>query len=858
MNNALSLLEAQQAIHELIARQRPLDETLEAITGWVRQMMPEALISIMRYDPDSNTVSLVPNTQFSDRYIALMQNQVIGTGIGTCGTAAYKRQPVITEDIHRDPKWVDFLAAADEEGLRACWSVPILTGNGELLGTFATYYRTPTYPTEAAQRSLERAAGLTALALLRHRDVHQHSALSEWHRTLFDNQPDGVYTFDLFGHFKSCNPALRWITGYREEQLLGTHFNHSVAPEYREQTQAYFDRACAGESVSYETTGIHAEGHTYHLEISNFPVVLNGEIVGVYGICREITERKKQEDDLRLLKRGIESSPNGILMTDAREPDLPIVYANPAFTDITGYELSEVMGRNCRFLQGAESDQAVVDEIRLSIQRQTDVDVVLRNYRKDRKPFWNQLRLSPVFDDSGTCTHYVGIIQDVSRQWEQEARIAYQATHDLLTDLPNQSLFAEQLSKALEERKDEPGSVVALYMDLDGFKPINDGLGHEIGNQVLIAVARRLKQVLPAKALLARLVGDEFGILWNGCDSEQSATTLAERILEALARPLAVRNHDLHLSTSIGIASNQLSLKMPYELMQYADVALEQAKRQGRNTWQWYRGNQTEDTRFNVALRHDLHNALKEDQFELYYQPVVDAVSGRIRSTEALVRWHHPSRGMISPGVFIPLAEQTGQIVPLGLWVLRQACQEMTAYNAERERPLPVAVNISSLQFNRDGFLEDVQKILADTGLPPRLLELEVTESVLLNGTDSVMELMETLKSMGIRVALDDFGTGFSSLSYLRDLPTDKVKLDRSFIKDIESDRRIAAIVQGVITMAHHMDMTVVAEGIETPEQQEDLAKRHCDLLQGYYFARPMPMSALRVLSDNLPDFGEN
>lgn len=857
MNNALSLLEAQQAIHELIARQRPLNETLEAITDWMRQMMPGALTSIMRYDPGRHTISLVPNAQFSDRYTALMQHQGVGPDVGTCGTAAYHKQLVITEDISTDPRWAAFRKAAKGEGLRACWSVPILTGNGELLGTFATYYRTPTYPTETARRSLERAAGLTALALLRHRDIHQHSALSEWHRTLFENQPDGVYTFDLSGHFQSCNPALLRITGYDEEQLIGFHFNQSVAPEYRERTQEFFDRACSGESVSYETVGIHAEGHTYYLEISNFPVVLNGEIVGVYGVCREVTDRKRQEADLRLLKRGIESSPNGILMADAREPDLPIVYANPAFIDITGYELQEVIGRNCRFLQGPESDPIVIEKIRKGISDRTDVEAILRNYRKDHKPFWNQLRLSPVFDESGICTHFIGIIQDISRQWEQEARIAHQATHDLLTDLPNQALFAEQMSKALEDYKDEPGTVAALYMDLDGFKPINEGLGHDVGNQVLIAVANRLKKLLPAKALLARLVGDEFGILWKECDGGYSVIKLAEQILAALAVPLVVQGHNLHLSTSIGIASNQLSLKMPYELMQYADVALEQAKRQGRNTWQWYKGNQTEDTRFNVALRHDLHNALKESQFELYYQPVVDAFSGRIRSTEALVRWHHPARGMVSPGVFIPLAEQTGQIVPLGLWILRQACEEMAAFNAGRERALPVAVNISSLQFNRHGFLDDVKQILADTRLPPQLLELEVTESVLLNGTSSVIGLMDTLKAMGIRVALDDFGTGFSSLSYLRDLPTHKVKLDRSFIKDIDSDRRIAAIVQGVITMAHHMDMVVVAEGIETPEQREDLAKRHCDLLQGYYFARPMPLASLQSLSETLPDLGE-
>jgi EAL domain-containing protein (putative c-di-GMP-specific phosphodiesterase class I) len=254
-----------------------------------------------------------------------------------------------------------------------------------------------------------------------------------------------------------------------------------------------------------------------------------------------------------------------------------------------------------------------------------------------------------------------------------------------------------------------------------------------------------------------------------------------------------------------------------------------------------------------VSLRHDLHAGLIENQFEIYYQPLVDAVTGRMRSVEALVRWHHPTRGMVAPGEFISLAEQTGQIIPLGLWILRQACAEMADFNASRERALRVAVNISSLQFVRDGFLDDVRRVLNETGIPPQLLELEVTESVLLDGTAPVIELMETLKTLGVRVALDDFGTGYSSLSYLRDLPVHKVKLDRSFVEKTATDHRFAAIVQGVITMAHHMDMIVVAEGIETREQQEDLARRHCDVLQGYLFARPMPLAELKKLPDLLP-----
>jgi diguanylate cyclase (GGDEF)-like protein/PAS domain S-box-containing protein len=847
-----SLLEAQQNIHELIAQQHPLEQTLDAIADWVGSMMPGALVSIMQFHPASNSLSLMPSDRFSDRFYRAMQDIQVAENMGTCGTAAFTHQPIITDNIQKDRRWTGFHEIAEAEGVRACWSMPILTSKNELLGTFATYYRAPATPTAGAQRNLARGAVLVALAILRHRDAEIHRTLSEWHRTLFDNHPDGVYTFDLDGHFQSCNDALEGISGYSADSVHGLHFNLFIEPDYRAEAQAAFNRARNGETITYETMGTHASGHPYFLEVTNFPVTIQGEIVGVYGLCRDISDRKHQDADLHLLKRGIEASPNGMLMVDARSPDMPVVYANPAFTEMTGYDHHEVIGRNCRFLQGENTAPEALETIRRGLHDQAEVNVELINYRKDGTPFWNHLRISPVFDHDGLCTHFIGTQQDITYQREQEAQITYQATHDLLTGLPNEASFQETLRESLIMDGGR-GALAALYLDLDGFKPINDELGHHVGNQVLITIARRLVDLTAPEATVARLVGDEFGVLLPGYTNRKEVVQLAERILVHLAQPIDLDGQMIQISASIGIACNCTPLDAPHELLQFADIARERAKRQGKNTWQWHSGQKAERSRHSVNLRHDLHAALKENQFELHYQPLVDAVTGRMRSVEALVRWHHPARGMISPGEFIPLAEQTGQIVPLGLWILKQACVEIADFNARRERGLRVAVNISSLQFVRDGFLDDVRRVLAETGLPPQLLELEVTESVLLDGAKPVIELMETLKTLGVRVALDDFGTGFSSLSYLRDLPTHKVKLDRSFVEKTTTDHRIAAIVQGVITMAHHMDMIVVAEGIETREQQDDLARRHCDILQGYLFARPMPLAELKKLPDVLP-----
>ncbi|MDP3536114.1 MAG: EAL domain-containing protein [Halomonas sp.] len=854
MYHEYPLLEAQQEIHDLAAAGAPLTKTLAAVAEWAERMLPQALVSIMRFDPANNTLSLVANRHFSPAYTAHMQALMIGPAVGTCGRAAFEKQLVVTEDIDLEPHWTAFKDVALAEGLRACWSVPILSTQGELLGTFATYYRHPASPTQEEQNHLAHSASLAALVLLRHRDKQQHRMQSEWHRSLFVNHPDGVYEFNLEGHFQRCNTALERITGYDASELIGLHFSQFIAPNFRESTQQAFNTACRGEAITYETLGSHANGHYYSLEITNFPVIIDDIIVGVYGICRDVTTRNKQTDELRLLKRGMEASPSGIIMVDAQQNGMPIVFANPAFYRITGYTPDEVIGNNSRFLRGPDTGPEATEAIRDAMREKRDISITLLHYRKNGQPFWNHLVVSPVFDPGGNCTHYIGIHQDITHEKKQEAKLAYQATHDLLTDLPNYSAFTEQLSTVFEQhQRGNHGTLAVLHLNLDGFKAINDGLGHLVANQVLVTVARRLEGMISHPDMLARLVGDEFAILLAVKKGHTAAiVSLAERILTTLAEPVALEGELIHISASIGIACHTPSIQEPYSLLQHADLALEQAKRQGRNTWQWYRGRKAENVKYNVAMRHELHTALSAGDFVLHYQPIVDAVSGRIRSVEALVRWQHPSLGLVSPGEFIPLAEQTGQIIPLGRWVLLQACRDIAALNAQSERILPVAVNISSLQFCREGFLDEVKHALDISGLQGEQLELEVTESVLLDGTGPIIALMETLTSMGVRIALDDFGTGFSSLSYLCDLPTHKVKLDRRFVQEAQKNRRMAAIVQGVITMAHHMDMIVVAEGIETAEQQQDLSRRHCDLLQGYLFARPMPLHELQQLPDLL------
>ena len=396
--------------------------------------------------------------------------------------------------------------------------------------------------------------------------------------------------------------------------------------------------------------------------------------------------------------------------------------------------------------------------------------------------------------------------------------------------------------------------MAVLVINLDGFKSINDGWSHQVGDRLLQAVAQRLQDWLHTGDALARLGGDDFGFLL--LDREQEAIIqAAECLLVLLSRPFMIDEHQLHISASIGIASMGSVISDSSDFIQYANLALREAKLQGRNTWQWYSGDSCPQMVGHITLRREILEAIENQQFVVYYQPLVDARSGEVQSLEALVRWQHPVRGMVPPNDFIPLAEQTGQIISIDQWVLGQACVDAVLINSQRlaSQQIGVAVNISPMHFRRSGFVVEVQRALAMSGLAPHLLELEVTEGVLMSGADKAIEQLTALRKLGVRVAIDDFGTGFSSLSYLRQLPINKVKLDRCFIQDIDHHRENAAIVQGVITMAHHLSLQVVAEGVETLAEHADLIARGCDLLQGFRFSRPVPLAQFMALPAILP-----
>lgn len=665
-------------------------------------------------------------------------------------------------------------------------------------------------------------------------------------RSLFTQNPDAVFSLDLSGYHLSVNHSLLTLLGINEADIIGSHWKEFVAPEHHLTVGSAFQQALMGIAQRFDLEVISQQGITRQLDVSFLPTVVMDHVVGVYGIAKEMTALRQKESQLRIYQRSLEASSNGIVICEAQQEDYPILYVNPAFVAITGYQLDEIKGLNCCFLNGQDTDPKDIGTIQHALEQHQDISLTIRHYRKNGQAFWNNLFISPVRAPDGVVTHFVASINDISERRDHENALAFHATHDALTGLGNRALFEDHLRHDVELAKRHQQHLAVLFIDLDEFKPINDTLGHGIGDQILIHVAHRLEQAIRPSDTLCRLGGDEFVLLLPDLDSPQQAEDIAKRLLEALAQSYCIGRHELYVSASIGIALNDKQLLYPAELIQQADMAMYKAKQQGRNTLQIFTQDINQKLTQRVTLRNDLPEAILNEQFELHYQPLLTR-AGNIHGFEALLRWNHPEKGLIPPDLFIPIAEETGQIIALGQWIIERAARDFLTLEPQLPQRCRMAVNLSPVQFHRPSFFNTLSDTLAATGLSANSLELELTEGILMNDTEAAIASLHGLRALGVSIAIDDFGTGFSSLSYLRHLPIDKVKIDRSFINSIASNSKDAAVVQGIVALAHHLDLVVVAEGVETHQQQQQLAALNCDVFQGYLFARPMPFAALQA-----------
>lgn len=568
------------------------------------------------------------------------------------------------------------------------------------------------------------------------------------------------------------------------------------------------------------------------------------------GFQRGELARQLTQSRLRLFEQAIESSGNGIMISDMSLPDKPIIHVNPAFERITGYPPSSVLGRNARFLLGGDVDQMALEELRSALRQGREARVVLRNYRCDGSLFWNELSVAPVHENDGQPTHFVGVINDITESKRYEEQLERQATHDALTGLANRALLFDRLTHAMLRAARGGERVAVMLMDLDRFKDINDTFGHQVGDEVLLDVASRIQSCVRSSDTVARLGGDEFVVLLaDPPPQEDGIEKLARGILSKLAQSLVTpAGIEFFLDASIGISLSPNDGSTPEILLKNADAAMYRAKEQGGGTVCFFASEMEVRAHHRLTLEARLRRALERNEFVLHFQPQVNLASGRISGAEALLRWQSEDEGMVLPGEFIPIAEKSGLIMPIGQWVIAAAAQQQKQWINRGLAVVPVAINLSARQFREANRVDNIVAILADVELDHRWLELEITESLMLDNVDRVLDMLKSLRDLGLNVALDDFGTGYSSLSYLKRLAINVIKIDRAFVQDVTTNPEDAAIVQAIIGMAHSLGLSVVAEGVETEAQLNYLRAHQCDGMQGYFFSRPLDAEAFASL----------
>lgn len=810
-----------------------------------------------------------------------------------------------------------------------------------------------------------------------------------------DDEDDYIITQSLLSEVRDTQFQVEWVKTYEAAlKIIAEHRHDIYLVDYRLGQESGLDllreailNGCSAPIILLTGQGDH-EVDVAAIQTGAADYLVKGEISApVLGRAirhalehgRTLTKLRQALHEKNQLAQAIANVTIGIVITDPNLPNNPVIFVNPAFTTLTGYTSDEIMGNNCRCLQGPKTDPVAVRQIGEAIRRRESITRTLINYRKDGTPFWNELMVNPVFDEQGKLTHFVGFQTDVtarklaeaalreseeryalavqgandgiwdwnlrtnevyfSPRWKgmlgyeehelgnsldewfervhpedlywvkrqvsahldsltphfeieyrilhqdgsyrwmlsrglavrdpeghatrlagsqtdmtiwkhAEEKLVHDALHDTLTGLPNRVLLMERLRHAVQLAQRSPEFLFAvLFIDLDRFKVINDSLGHMVGDQLLITIARRLSNCLRPCDTVARLGGDEFVILLEDIKDTATVAIVADRIKNELALPFHLESNEVYTAASIGIAFSTMNYENPEDLLRDADTAMYRAKAQGRARYEIFHPGMHINAVALLQLETDLRRAIDRQELCLHYQPIISLKNLQIVGFEALIRWQHPQRGMIYPGEFISLAEETGLINPISDWSLREACYQMRQWEAQFSQPLTVSVNLSSQQFTPQ-ITTQVQQILQETGLAPQRLKLEITESILMENAESAIETLTELRKLGIQLAIDDFGTGYSSLSYLHRFPIDTLKIDRSFISKVDTDGEQLAIVRTIITLAWNLGMEVVAEGIETSKQLSQLRSLHCEYGQGYLFARPLAEEAVNQLAD--------
>jgi diguanylate cyclase (GGDEF)-like protein/PAS domain S-box-containing protein len=563
----------------------------------------------------------------------------------------------------------------------------------------------------------------------------------------------------------------------------------------------------------------------------------DGSASRMIGTHTDLTPLKQREEALALNADVFRNTSEGIVICDA---DNRIVSVNHAFTEITGYAAHEVLGRNPGLLSSGRHDRAFYRDMWARISASGNWQGEVWNRRRDGDLYLAWLTINVARDREGRVRHYHAIFSDITQRRQTEARISHMTHHDALTDLPNRVLLRDRIALAIRHAERDPGMLAVLFLDLDRFKNVNDSLGHRVGDALLVEVARRICATVRHQDTVSRAGGDEFSLLLPDTDAE-GAAHVAQKLLDAIGRPFQVDGHELTPTPSIGIAIFPADGQDVDALLRASDAAMYRAKASGGGVFRFYAPELHRKASRALELENALRGALDRDELELHYQPQVLLGTGRLIGCEALLRWHHPKLGTVSPAEFVPVAEESGLILPIGEWVVRTAAVQNRRWQDSGFPPIVIAANVSAVQFRQTDFGDVIDRILTESGLEARGLELELTESVMSADPEAAIRVMDGLHARGVALAIDDFGTGYSSLAYLKRFSINRLKIDRSFVHDLGRDPSSEAIVEGVIAMARSLGLRTIAEGVETDAQASALASRGCDEAQGFLYGRPMP-----------------
>ena len=711
---------------EGLAKGEACAEILAKVIEGAEKLNPKSLCSILLLDETGKHLIQGAANHLPDFYNEAINGLAIGRGVGSCGTAAYTGQRVIVEDIMMHPYWEPFTEITQAADLYACWSEPILSPKGKVLGTFAIYYREVKAPSKQDLEFITRMADLTAITI----------------------------------------------------------------------------------------------------------------------------ERKQAADELRIAATTFQSH-DAVVITDVNGT---IERVNQAYTDITGYSSEDVLGMNSRVLSSGRHDKDFFVAMFASLAEKGKWEGEIWNRRKSGESYPERMIITAVYDGS-KITHYVGIFSDISDKKANEEEIQKLAFYDPLTGLPNRRLLLDRLEQAVMSAKRHNNFGALIYMDLDRFKSLNDTLGHHVGDELLIQVAQRIEGIIRTEDTACRLGGDEFVVLISRAETVlndviEQAAFIAEKIRDKINQPFELSGGKQNFTTSIGVSVFPDLVALPEEILEQADTAMYRSKKMGRNRVSFFSVQMQDEHNRKSSLERMLHVALDKQQFVVYYQGQTN-LDGNVLSAEALLRWIHPEQGMVSPAEFIPVAEDSHLIVDIGSWVLNEVCRQIKAWQQAGIYLEHVAVNISPRQFRQDDFVQQVESAIASSGIEAKYLMIEITEGIVIEDIQATIDTMLQIQAMGIAISIDDFGTGYSSLAYLKKLPLRQLKIDQSFVQDINVDTSDEVIVEAIIALAHKLDLEVIAEGVETKDQLKFLHEKGCEKYQGYYFCRPAPAEELAIKIEN-------